>query len=371
VVEFLSIVARDISASKAADHAMRQSEERFRALSTAAPIGIFLADAAGLSTYYNSRWSAISGLSLQASLGFGWVDALHPEDRTETISAWLQAVADGGEWTHEHRIALPDGTVRWVRTMASPIRVMDGVTGFAGTVEDITARQEADERLRESNQRLRALTAYSQQVLEEEQTRIAREIHDQLGQSLTALKMDTAWLARRFKGTPRDQEVDRLQQMGELIDSTVQTVRRISTGLRPAVLDEFGLSAAIEWALGDFQKRTGITCGLHDEAPRDKLADGTSTAVFRILQEGLTNVARHAAASSVLVHLGLDHGWFVMTLQDNGRGMPDGTGPGSSLGILGMHERAALVGGNVEVESAPGRGTRLRVSVPQPHSRQS
>ncbi|MEP6573428.1 MAG: PAS domain S-box protein [Gemmatimonadota bacterium] len=362
-VEFLSIVARDITVSKAAERAVRQSEERFRTLSAGAPIGIFFTDATGLRTYHNSRWVQISGLSLEASLGIGWVNAVHPEDRKQTVASWQRNVVEGQEWNQEHRILTPGGTVRWVHAMASPIRDASRITGFVGTIEDITSRREIDERLRESNQRLRALAAHSQQELEDEQSRISREIHDQLGQSLTALKMDTGWLSRRM-GSSMGDESERLRQMGELIDTTVQTVRRISARLRPVVLDTLGLTAAIEWALEEFEKRTGLRSELRDDAPDLKLAGDPSIAIFRILQEGLTNVARHAGASSVLVSLECVDSQFVMTVDDDGRGLPEGQSQDTTLGILGMQERAALVQGSIEVVSLPGRGTRLRVWVP-------
>ena len=175
----------------------------FQTLSAAATLGIFLTDATGLRTYHNSRWMQIAGLSLEASLGTGWVNAIHPDDRQSTIASWQQNVAEGQEWYHAHRILTPGGDVRWVHAMASPIRDASRITGFAGTVEDISSRREVDERLRESNQRLRALAAHSQQALADAQSRLSREIHDPLGQSLPAPKMDTGWLSRPLGGQLR------------------------------------------------------------------------------------------------------------------------------------------------------------------------
>jgi signal transduction histidine kinase len=229
---------------------------------------------------------------------------------------------------------------------------------------EIAERRRAEEELRNSEENLRALAARLQSVREEEWTRIAREIHDELGQALTGLKMDLTWVAKKL---PPDQKAvgAKVGSMFDLIDGTIQSVRKISTRLRPEVLDEAGLASAIEWQAREFQKRSGIRCMLsllRDELPLDR---GRSTAAFRIFQELLTNTARHANATRIDVALRVDGGQLVLEVEDNGKGIEESAlSSRKSLGILGMRERALPFGGSVEITGASGQGTRAKVSIP-------
>jgi PAS domain S-box-containing protein len=229
---------------------------------------------------------------------------------------------------------------------------------------DVTERQRAQSELQVSYTQLRALTSRLQTVREEERSRIARELHDELGQALTALKFDLASLTDRL---PRRNEMLRAeaQEMSDEIDATIKTVRRISTELRPGMLDDLGLAAAIEWQVQEFAGRTGIACEVNlpdqDRLPSREQA----TAIFRIFQETLTNVARHAEATQVKVNLEMADGEIRLRVRDNGRGFDAAeTVNGHSLGLLGMRERAELLGGTFQVESAIGQGTVVAVVMP-------
>src|SRR5205814_627807 len=217
------------------------------------------------------------------------------------------------------------------------------------------------ERLRESEEKLRRLAAHLISVREEERAHIAREIHDELGQVLTGLKMEVGWLAKRLKDKDL---IDKTDSMGKLIDSTVQTVRKIATGLRPEMLDDMGLIAAVGWQAKEFQKRTGIRCRVK-LPPEVKFDIDISTTMFRIFQEILTNVARHSRATRVDIELIVSDERFGLEVTDNGVGIADSDLNGKkSLGLLGMHERALLFGGEVRVTGTPGHGTRVSVSIP-------
>jgi signal transduction histidine kinase len=219
------------------------------------------------------------------------------------------------------------------------------------------------EGLRASEEKLRALAAREQSVREEERARIAREIHDHLGQALTGLKMDLTWLKTRLPG--QKSVAEKVASMFKLIDDTIRSVREIATLLRPEVLDQMGLAAAVAWQARDFQMRTGIRCKL--SLPPDPVAAGPelSTAAFRIFQELLTNVARHAQATRVEVAMRAETGRLVLEVQDNGRGISQAELGGSkSLGLLGMRERAMAFGGSVEFAGAGGKGTRVTVVLP-------
>jgi signal transduction histidine kinase len=235
---------------------------------------------------------------------------------------------------------------------------------------DRRERQRAEEKLRRSLDQLRALTTYLQYVREEERTRIAREVHDELGQALTGLKLDLSWLATRLpKASP---VLAKAKTMTAHIDETIQTVRRIATELRPGILDSLGLVAAIEWQANEFQTRSGIPCLVNSTVADTQWNPDFTTVFFRIFQETLTNIMRHAHATRVEVQLREDAGHLVLMVQDNGRGISEDEIAGSrSLGLLGMRERAMLIGGELNLQGRPGRGTTVTLRVPLPPAAES
>ncbi len=249
-------------------------------------------------------------------------------------------------------------------------RLIPAVHRALREAQERSQRLRAEEQLRQSHQQLRALSVYLQSVREEERTRIAREVHDELGQALTGCKLDLSWIANRL---PRDLKplLDKTRQLSEHIDSTIQTVRRISSELRPGVLDYLGLAAALEWQANEFQNRTGIRCDVHASLREPVLAQELNTTLFRIFQETLTNIIRHAGATRVAVNLKQADGKILLQVRDNGRGISDAeqTSPGS-MGLLGMRERAALLGGDFKITNPPrARGTQVTVSIPVRHPR--
>jgi signal transduction histidine kinase len=221
----------------------------------------------------------------------------------------------------------------------------------------------AEEKLQRSHDQLRALTGHLQFVREEERTRIAREVHDELGQALTGLRLDLSWLSGKLSGARAPQR--KIKTMSAQIDATIQAVRRIATELRPGVLDSLGLAAAIEWQAAEFQERTGIQCELKIEVTETMWEREFSTACFRIFQETLTNITRHARATHVAVRLAQDGADLLLTVSDNGRGITDKkiTHPGS-IGLIGMKERAAQAGGDVSFLRSPAGGTTVTLRVP-------
>lgn len=229
---------------------------------------------------------------------------------------------------------------------------------------DRRERERAEDKLRRSLDQLRALTTYLQYVREEERTRIAREVHDELGQALTGLKLDMSWLATRLAKNAKPVQ-EKVKTMVAHIDTTIQTVRRIATELRPGILDGLGLVAAIEWQANEFQSRTGIPCVVTSTVPDTQWDQEFITVFFRIFQETLTNVIRHAQATRVDVRLAEDNGALVLTVADNGRGISEEEIANTrSIGLVGMRERAMLIGGEVVLHGARGRGTTVIVRVP-------
>jgi PAS domain S-box-containing protein len=236
----------------------------------------------------------------------------------------------------------------------------------------LEARRSAEHELRELNRRLRTVSARARATREEDRTRMARELHDQLGQGLAALKMDLHWLRNHLWQATPDQANEKNASMASLVDDLIFRVRRLSSELRPALLDRLGLIAAVEWQLGEFRRRWGLRTRLDSRHDHVKLDSGRSTAVFRIVQEALTNIAQHAAASSVHVKVATPDGTLVVAVADDGRGIPANVIESeTSIGLQGMRERAALLGGQVEIASRKPKGTLVTVTVPLEERRRS
>lgn len=263
---------------------------------------------------------------------------------------------------------LPFAIVLFVMASITLFAIVVAITSRRLERADIS-RQFAEDDLWASRERLRELSAYTQVMQEEERVRIAREVHDELGQSLTALKMDVAMLRKQV---PTSEAVERrMNSMMELVNGTIQSVQRISSELRPSVLDDLGLAAAIEWQAREFEKRSGLEC--HVQLPKNEIIANSSqaTALFRIFQETLTNIARHAKATQVEVQLretngGRDRSAILLRVHDDGIGFDDqDVVIGQSLGLMGMRERAALAGGTLDLDGAPGEGMTVTVTMPK------
>jgi PAS domain S-box-containing protein len=233
-------------------------------------------------------------------------------------------------------------------------------------LRDITRRKQYEDTMRQQQDELRELSARVQEAREEEKTRIARELHDELGQLLTALKMDLAWLRERLPGQERAL-AERAASMSALLDRTVSSSRRIASDLRPLMLDDLGLADAAQWLVEDFGKHSGIRLEMR-AAPGEALealSKGAATAVYRAIQESLTNIARHSGAKNAWIVMAQENGGLMIEIEDDGRGIDaEDMAKSRSLGLKGMRERIAYYGGSLEVGPAPRGGTRLRLRMP-------
>jgi PAS domain S-box-containing protein len=307
----------------------------------------------------NHRFARFLGAGIQSVIGSSMQGVVWPGDRAR-LDALLRRAAKRA-CRGEIRLQSQEGAPLPVHLSLNPLRPGD-TRAVCLIASDLSEAKRAEQELRASSEQLRKLAARLLSVREEEQTRIAREIHDELGQSLTAVKIDLAWVARRLP--PRNAPMlERIRSTMQLADGIIQSVRRISTNLRPAVLD-LGLAAALEWQAEEFQSRTGIQCKLRLPT-QEVVAPHVSTTLFRIFQETLTNVARHARATRAEVVLHKQRDRLVLLIRDNGRGF-DQSDPSvlKSLGLAGMRERAALLGGHVNISSAPGKGTSVTAWIP-------
>lgn len=304
-------------------------------------------------------------------MGSFFSNLIHPDDmpRMQHLLDRYASAADGDVIESEFRLRNSRDEWRWLYSRDAIFkRSPDGsVRIILGIAQDITEKKAADQQLRESREQLRVLLARHQSVREDERSRISREIHDELGQALTALKMDLAWLGRRL-GPDQEQLLGKTKTMSRLIDTNIQTVKRISAELRPGLLDDLGLTAALEWQAEEFKERTGTPCVLSITPDDIVLGKDLSITIFRIFQETLTNVVRHASAKKVWVSLTRDGRGVVLQVKDNGKGITEKQlNSPASIGLIGMRERVHFLGGTIDISSSPRKGTTVTVHLPLNH----
>lgn len=382
-----------------AAEAVKRSEESFQLLiHSVKDYAIIMMDPEGNILSWNEGATRLKGYESDEIIGRNYRIFFTPDDRgAGKPEAQLKKAAEAGQSEDEGWLVRKDGWAFWANTVITALRDEEGrVYGFAKITRDMTERREREESIRVLNEHLeerieartaelsrlnealqcevrerknaeeqiRALAARQERVREDERTRLAREIHDALGQMCTALKMDIAWIAKRL---PKDQK--RLNEKSDgalkLVSELIKSLRRLSAELRPSTLDTLGLVASIEWQAQQFEAHTGIRCQLYLPEKDLTLDRERSTAIFRIFQETLTNVARHAGATSVQTSLVVGERNIALITHDNGAGFDLSTVERrSSLGLLGMKERAHLLGGEFKISSSPGKGTTVVVHIP-------
>ncbi len=341
------------------------SEERYRFLFERNPLPMWVYDRETL-RFLTVNDAAVRhyGYSREEFGSLTVVD-IRPEEERARLQEEVRDI-EGYRLSGRWKLRKKDGSVVNVEILSHDMPFAERPARVV-LANDVTDRLAAEEGLRRSYDELRALSARLESVREEESTRIAREVHDEVGQALTALKMDVAEVERGLAaagGAPKA-VTGTLSGMSRLLDVTMDVVHRISTELRPGVLEELGLEEAVEWQLEEFRKRTGMACRFETSFVGAAIDRDVSTAVFRVLQELLTNVVRHARASAIHVRLSAGDGRLGLEVRDDGCGIPSGRvyAP-RSFGLLGIRERVTNVGGSVTIQGAPGRGTVVSVSIP-------
>ena len=286
---------------------------------------------------------------------------IHPEDRPVVYRRWRNLL-QGKVSDIQYRIKVGDD-IKWLRERTEVQKDGEGELYCVGAVLDITEIKHKEAQLRRSKQRLRELVAHREQAREEERAHIAREVHDELGQQLTALRMDTTMLKLRYADVAPEFDAH-LQRMKEAIDNCIVSVRQVASSLRPAVLD-MGLIASVDWLLKNFSDRTGIATVFNAPADDLLLDDARATAVFRVLQESLTNIARHAQASQLEVRLRCEEKVLHISVADNGKGFDSKVVRNKrGFGLMGMRERVLVFGGQARFDTTLGQGTTVRLSIP-------
>jgi PAS domain S-box-containing protein len=324
--------------------------------------GIFLLrEYQGKNLRWNKQFEEISGYSAPEIPDLD-VYSFYEEDEQVNVRQRVQNMLVTGKSSSEVRIVRKDGE-RIPFLLTAIILQLEGKTCVMVMGFDISERKKAEEELSLVNEQLRHLSAHLQNIREEERKSIALEIHDELGQQLTALKIDLSWMMKRCSG--EQLLFDRLSGMDTLIDHTIDTVRRISSELRPSILDDLGLAEALDWQSTEFEKRFLIPSVFRCQVPDMGIDAAIVTGLFRIYQESLTNIARHAEAGSVSGSLRLVEGDLVLEVTDDGKGFDtEAVGKKGGFGLLGMKERTAMMGGSYSVLSSPGAGTTITVCVP-------
>jgi PAS domain S-box-containing protein len=326
--------------------------------------GIFYAyDRKGKFARWNRNFEIVSEYSREE------VSRMHPlqfyeGDEKDLLDKRIKAVFDEGQSEVQAHFVTRSGK-RIPYYFNGRKASFNGVDYLIGMGIDITDRVKVENEMIERTHEIQRLSTHLQAIREEERTRIAREIHDELGQQLTGLKMDASWIDKKMMAEPTELIRDRLSAMIALIDETVKTVRRISSELRPGILDDLGLVAALEWQCQEFEKRTGIESHFKTDESEYNLEKNLSTNIFRVYQEALTNVARHANASKLVTSLSRNTTHLILNVKDNGVGFDmEEARRKKSLGLVGMRERAILFKGELTINSRQGEGTSVRLSVP-------
>ncbi|WP_447976931.1 PAS domain S-box protein [Candidatus Nitrospira bockiana] len=367
----------DITDRKRAEEALIESKDRYRSLIDTAGSVILVLSPDHTILEWNPAAEELYGWRRDEVLGRDYFRLFLPESEWAGVAEDIRRVLTGKETRgYENTVRARDGSehiVSWnVNRLLDP---QGGTLGIIAVGQNITERRLAEEQLRETLATVRTLSARLEGIREEERARIAREVHDELGVGLSCLKIDLSRLQAIVGAedgpVKQEQILTRLEAMIGFTDVTIDAVHRIVTELRPTILDDLGIVAAIEWQTQEFQRRTGIACELIVSKDDIHLDPDRATAVFRICQEALTNVARHSGATRVTVLLNEDQTSTVLEISDNGSGVPaDKVSDPHSFGLLGMRERAHLVGGRLTITGQPQCGTLIRLSLPQRERRE-
>ena len=362
----IASVIRDVSERKKAEEQLLKSEAHLQESQRIAHVGSWEFDIETGHGVWSEENYRLFGLAKDFQPSYeGFLKLVHPDDQEAVMNDTSGALKAGRLLINDHRIVRSDGDVRFhhaeavveADALGNPVRVV-------GISQDITERK-TEERLRGAHEQLRALTAHLQTVREEERRAIAVEVHDDMAQVMVALRLDIEWL--RGASASGEDLTDRLDAMVSLMDGAIDVGSRLITRLRPGVLDDLGITAAIDWLAEDFEKRTGIECLVTNDRREAVVGSDIATCMYHVLQEALTNVMRHAGASRVRIRIdpSRDH-QVVMEVEDDGVGATDeDLSRSTALGVLGMKERTAALGGTVEISGASNQGTNVRVTLPR------
>ena len=367
--EYLVVYLTDVTERRRALAALQESEARLQGIAANVPGMVFRLERLALSAdidfaYISEGSERLVGYSpsVLSHRDVGIRSLVHPDDRASYHQTQDQAIDSESNWSWQGRILTRQGEQRWAEIKAVTRRMEDGAVVWDGIVWDISDSKRIELELDASRAQLRELSAHLETVREEEKARIAREVHDELGQMLTVLKLETSMCELAYAQLDPGLH-ERLNSMKRLIAQLFQLVRDVATALRPPILDA-GIASAIEWQARRFEARTQIPCLVQVPDSLPALSDAKAIGLFRILQEALTNVMRHAQAHTVELTLVVEGANLRLTISDDGAGFVAAPGRPASFGLVGMRERVLIMGGQLTLDSELGEGTTLSVTVP-------
>ena len=356
----------EITERKRAEDAVRKNEEQLRDVIDTIPVIAFISIPDGSNEFTNRSWQEYTGLSVKDTAGWGWKCTVHPDDIARHLEKWRAAVSAGTRFDNAARYRGADGQYRWFLVRAVPLRDERGnLLRWYGVLMDIEDRVHAEQALRESADRLQHLSRRLLAVQEEERRHLSRELHDEIGQTLTAAKLNLKIIAPNVPAT----EAGRLEDSIQLIDRLLVQVRELSLDLRPPLLDELGLVPALRWLTDQQAQRAQLHATFTANVNGLKIDPVVQTACFRVAQEAITNVIRHSGAKNVAIDLRRETDQLWLSVRDDGTGFDPAAidreaAQHPSLGLVSMKERTLLVRGGLEVRSTPARGTEIRAWFP-------
>jgi two-component system sensor histidine kinase UhpB len=365
MTRFISVVERELrEASNRREvinlsSSLASSEEKFRSYIDHAPDGIFVADEKGRYIEVNEAASRITGYSQGELLTMSISDLLTDEGLEQGMKNF-KLLQTNGTSKEDSLFRHKDGTIRWWSVEAVKL----SATRFLGFTKDITDRKNAILEVMKAREEMQQLNRYMTDARENERARVAMEVHDELGQSLTAIKIDLNWVLEHISDSAKS--FQKISRIIDMTSDTIKKVQRLSAELRPGLLDDLGLATAIEWYSGEFEQRTGIKCKLKlEDVPEGD--ERINLSLFRIFQEALTNIIRHAAAKTVRISLSYTPQGISMVIEDDGIGFPIAKiASGKSLGLIGMRERARQIDGTIEFLNNVGAGAKIVTFIPKP-----
>jgi len=357
----ISGTSQDITELYSTRLRLEESEMRLQKAQEMAQLGNWQYNHKTGEIYWSTELRKIFGLNKTKKIlqKMFW-EYIHPDDLGWMKDVWVEAEKTMVPYSGIFRIKLKNGTIKYLSEQAEFIQDSDGnLHKTIGTVIDITELQKYQEELRN-------LSSHIQNVQEEERSHIAREIHDELGQNLTSINMDIDYLKSSGNKNTDSDTLNRLNTLSELVNQTIKKTRRISQELRPSILDDLGLKSAIEWQISQYKKRSDSIYKLNMVGNDENVSTEQSTAIFRIAQEALTNIVRHAEATNIEIHLNIKKNLIKLKIKDDGKGISknDTNNYTNSFGIFGMKERASILGGKLKIVSTPKEGTTIIVELP-------
>jgi len=365
------VIIRDISDQKLVEEKLKESEEKYRFLSEQSGLGIGLYSPEGEILYFNKKALSNIGGTIEDYSGKSLREVFGDKLGRIYLSRIRKVVKTGKSYDFEDSMQTPTGKLWFLTNQTRVCNNRGEVIGVQVLAQDITEKKKTEEKLKKATEELRELTNHLQEVRENERGKMAQDLHDDFGQRLTALKMEASWLRSKIDN-PSTDIVKKLNDILVQIDNTIESVRRISSGLRPSILDHLGITAAIEWQVSEFTKSTGVISTVSFTPGEIDIDNKISISIFRILQEALTNIIKHSKATQIEVSLKSHTDWLILSIQDNGIGIVRADKNHKKyFGLRGMKERALATGGILKISCVKGKGTHVLLKIPMKRADQN